>query len=105
MGKYNKGKPVCNGGHYAQWYMSFKVNCKLAYKKRYRIQCRSTAVGGWAGGYLSVRKKICAKNIHATMDLSTHRLSRRSEPDLGVSELVFFRRIPTLEIFCVFVVG
>jgi len=57
-----KGKTVCNGGHYAQWYMSYKVNCKLAYKREYRIQCRNTPVGGWAGGYLTVGKKhLCHK--------------------------------------------
>jgi len=56
------GKLVCKGGGYTQWYSSMSVNCKLVYKRRYKITCMNSWLGGWAGGYFSVRNnKLCKK--------------------------------------------
>jgi len=55
-------KTVCAGKGYTDWYSSIKVDCKLVYKRRYRITCTNPKIGGWAGGYLEVKgKKLCQK--------------------------------------------
>lgn len=55
-------KTVCAGSGYTDWYSSIKVDCKLVYKRRYRITCTNPKVGGWTGGYLQVKgKKLCQK--------------------------------------------
>jgi len=55
------GKPVCKGGPYTQWYAPIKVNCKLVYKKEFKILCIKNWLGVWAGGSLAVRKTLLHK--------------------------------------------
>lgn len=55
-------KTVCAGKGYTEWYSSIKVDCKLVYKRRYKITCTNPKIGGWAGGYLEVKgNKLCQK--------------------------------------------
>lgn len=58
--KDGKGKAVCKGSGYSNWYETVKVDCKLKFQKSYRVTCMNSKVGGWAGGYLQVKnKKLC----------------------------------------------
>jgi len=56
-----KGKTVCKGGPYTQWYAPIKVNCKLTYKRQYKIVCMNNWLGGWAGGSFAVKRKHYCK--------------------------------------------
>lgn len=58
--KDGKGKAVCKGSGYSNWYETVKVDCKLKFQKSYRVTCMNSKVGGWTGGYLQVKnKKLC----------------------------------------------
>jgi len=56
---HKKGKKVCSGSKYSQWYSKVKTDCKLP-SGTYTLSCMDKTNNGWFGGYMIIKgRKYC----------------------------------------------
>jgi len=58
-----KGKKICEGGKYSDWYSAINTGCALL-KGAYTLECKDIYNEGWGGGYMKINGKKLCKNYN-----------------------------------------